>query len=271
MEGDAGLGDAAAGVDELVEALGAQELAVDDAHGAHLDDLVAAGRVEAGRLGVEDGEGERRRAGGRPARGRRRWRRRGRSRSIPGRSAAAASASRPAASGRRKRKKLKARGRSWASQSSPPCRSATSRGESGAPGSHRLGLPAGRDRPPPRPRARPGRGAPSRRRGRGAGWARAGARRRARKASAWVRAKLSTLSQRVSSISVAATVWPASAAMRWAAAVTRSAPSISCSGQRVRRSSEASAASAARRALMASTSSRTTAWKRSRSAGSRSG
>ena len=45
-------------IDQLVEALAAQQLAVDDAGRADLDDLVAAGRVEAGRLGVEDGVGE---------------------------------------------------------------------------------------------------------------------------------------------------------------------------------------------------------------------
>ncbi len=58
VERDRRLGDAAAGIDELVEALAAQEPAVDDPHRAHLDDLVAAGRVEAGRLGVEHRAGE---------------------------------------------------------------------------------------------------------------------------------------------------------------------------------------------------------------------
>ena len=42
-------------VDQLVEGLLAQQLAVDDAGGTDLQDLVAAGRIQASGLGVEDG------------------------------------------------------------------------------------------------------------------------------------------------------------------------------------------------------------------------
>ena len=142
------LGDAAAGVDELVEALAAQQPAVDDADGADLDDLVAAGRVEAGGLGVEDGEGELGRAAGRRAPGCR----------VAGGEEVEVVVFRPlggaglGVAGRRRAAAGSGRttgraARSCSSQSSPPCRSATSRGESGeppSPRSHRLGLPAGR-------------------------------------------------------------------------------------------------------------------------------
>ena len=56
--GDRGRGDRAPRIDQLLEALLAQQLAVDDAHRADLDDLVAAGRVEPGGLGVEHGVGQ---------------------------------------------------------------------------------------------------------------------------------------------------------------------------------------------------------------------
>ena len=80
----------------------------------------------------------------------------------------------------------------------------------------------------------------------------------ARKASAWISAKLSTLSQ---SVAVDLVRGHGLAGIRLdprAAAASRSAPSMSCSGQRVIRSCDVLAASAARRALSAVTSSRTT-------------
>jgi choline dehydrogenase-like flavoprotein len=58
VDRDAGGGIVALRVDQLLEGLLLEQLAVDDARGADLDDLVAFGRVEAGGLGVEHGVGQ---------------------------------------------------------------------------------------------------------------------------------------------------------------------------------------------------------------------
>lgn len=58
MDRDTRLGQAAAGIDELVEMLALEQPAIQDAKGADLDDFVAADRIEAGRLGIEYGIGE---------------------------------------------------------------------------------------------------------------------------------------------------------------------------------------------------------------------
>ena len=58
MNLDRHFGDTAARIDQLVEALAVQQLAVNDAGRADLDDLVALGRVQPGRLGIEDRIGD---------------------------------------------------------------------------------------------------------------------------------------------------------------------------------------------------------------------
>ena len=134
VEGDRGLGDAAAGIDQLVEALAAQQPAVDDADGADLDDLVAAGRVEAGGLGVEDGVGE---LVERPVVERAAGVAGGEEVEVVVFRAGSRGGGLGVAAGRERQQEAEEatgrRGRSCSSQSSPPCRSATSRGESGEP------------------------------------------------------------------------------------------------------------------------------------------
>ena len=58
VDRDAGRGNVALRVDQLLEAFLPAQLAADDARRADLDDLVALGRVEAGGLGVEHGVGQ---------------------------------------------------------------------------------------------------------------------------------------------------------------------------------------------------------------------
>ena len=88
----------------------------------------------------------------------------------------------------------------------------------------------------------------------------------ARQASACSSEKLSTCSHSVASTSPARARCPGSASMRRSAADTRSAPSMSSSGQRVLRSCVLRAARSWMRRLIARASSRMTAWKRSRMA-----
>jgi hypothetical protein len=52
------LGQLAQRIDQLVEGFRLEQLAIDDAGRADLDDLVALGRIEAGGFGIEDGEGQ---------------------------------------------------------------------------------------------------------------------------------------------------------------------------------------------------------------------
>ncbi|MCY1532039.1 hypothetical protein D9M68_672850 [compost metagenome] len=97
------------------------------------------------------------------------------------------------------------------------------------------------------------------------------ARRPVRYTSACSIEKLSTLSHRALSTSTVEAGRPVTTSMRRSAAFTRSAPSMSSSGQRVLRLSAEPASSAPMRWLSVRVSSRMTPRKRSRMAGSRSG
>ena len=168
VDGDRRRRDAALRVDQLLEALAAQQPAVDDARGADLDDLVAAGRVQARGLGVEHGVGQldQRPVVERTAAARRR--RTGRSRSTRAgcrcarRPRGSAPAPRVGASGSRKRKKASWRTRSRSNQNSPPWRCTTSRTVSalrlGAGAAWRPSPSSSRSRCSSPGRPRPGRG-----------------------------------------------------------------------------------------------------------------